>query len=189
MRREGDELRITLHRPDVHNAYSAAMRDGLIDALAVADGDPDLHVVLDGAGHSFCAGGDLGEFGTGPDPAAAHAVRLRRSAAAALAPVADRMTVHLHGACVGAGIELAAYARRVVAAPDSRCWLPEVGMGLIPGAGGTVSIPRRIGRRRTMAMALTGEPVDAATALAWGLVDEVPERAARDARRRLSRGG
>ena len=146
--RDGDELRITLHRPEVHNAYSAAMRDALVDALAVAAADPALRVVLDGAGPSFSAGGDLGEFGTGPDPAAAHAIRLRRSAAAALARVADRTTVHLHGACVGAGIELAAYAGRVVAAPGTRCWLPEVAMGLIPGAGGTVSIPRRIGRRR-----------------------------------------
>jgi hypothetical protein len=171
--RVGNELRITLHRPEVHNAYNAAMRDALVEALAIAAADGDLEVVIDGAGPSFCAGGDLEEFGTGPDPASAHAIRLRRSAAAALARVGDRVTVHLHGACVGAGIELAAYASRVVAAPDARCWLPEVGMGLIPGAGGTVSIPRRIGRRRTLAMALTGEPADATTALAWGLVDEV----------------
>jgi hypothetical protein len=171
--RRGDELRVTLDRPEVHNAFNAAVRDALFEALAVVAADPALRLVLDGAGPSFCAGGDLDEFGTAPDPAAAHVIRLRRSVAAALAAVAGRATVHLHGACAGAGIELAAYVGRVVAAPDTRCWLPEVGMGLIPGAGGTVSIPRRIGRRRALAVALTGEEVDAATALAWGLVDEV----------------
>jgi hypothetical protein len=173
LRRDGDDLRITLDRPEVRNAYSAAMRDALIDALAVAEADPTVRVVLDGNGPSFCAGGDLDEFGTGPDPAAAHRVRLRRSAAGALARVADRVTVEVHGACVGAGIELPAYASRIVARPDAWFWLPEVAMGLIPGAGGTVSIPRRIGRQRTMWLALTGERVDAETALAWGLVDAV----------------
>jgi enoyl-CoA hydratase/carnithine racemase len=81
--------------------------------------------------------------------------------------------VRLHGACVGAGIELPAYARRVVASPGTRFLLPEVAMGLIPGAGGTVSIPRRIGRWRTLFLALSGDVVDAATALSWGLVDEI----------------
>ena len=79
----------------------------------------------------------------------------------------------MHGACVGPGIELPAYAGRVVAASDTRVRLPEVAMGLVPGAGGTVSIPRRIGRWRTFYLSLSGEYLDAATALAWGLVDEV----------------
>jgi enoyl-CoA hydratase/carnithine racemase len=83
--------------------------------------------------------------------------------------------VRLHGACVGAGIELPAYAHRVVAAPDTRILLPEVAMGLIPGAGGTVSIPRRIGRWRTLFLALSGDAVDAATALSWGLVDAIAD--------------
>ncbi|WP_262401328.1 enoyl-CoA hydratase/isomerase family protein [Actinomadura sp. CNU-125] len=74
---------------------------------------------------------------------------------------------------MGAGVELPAFAGRVVARPDAVFRLPEIAMGLIPGAGGTVSLPRRIGRHRTLYMALTGEAIGADTALAWGLVDEI----------------
>jgi enoyl-CoA hydratase/carnithine racemase len=63
----------------------------------------------------------------------------------------------------------------VTAAPDAYFQLPEVGMGLVPGAGGSVSLPRRIGRQRTARLALGGERIDAETALAWGLVDEIRE--------------
>jgi enoyl-CoA hydratase/carnithine racemase len=90
-----------------------------------------------------------------------------------LAAVADRVTAELHGACVGAGIELPALAGRVVATDDVRFRLPEVAMGLIPGAGGTASIPRRIGRHRTAWLALGGGWLDGPTALEWGLVDEL----------------
>ena len=106
-------------------------------------------------------------------PAAAHLVRVAASVAALLDRVADRVTATVHGACIGAGIELPAYAGRLVARPDATFALPEVAMGLVPGAGGTVSIPRRIGRHRTAWLAITGRRIDAATALAWGLVDEV----------------
>jgi enoyl-CoA hydratase/carnithine racemase len=103
----------------------------------------------------------------------AHAVRLRQSVGRAIEAVRERVVVHLHGACAGSGIELPAFAGHVIAAPDVRISLPELALGLIPGAGGTVSLPRRIGRHRTARLALTGEPVDAATALSWGLVDEL----------------
>ena len=74
---------------------------------------------------------------------------------------------------LGAGSELPAFARRVVAMEDAFFQLPEVAMGLVPGAGGTVSIPRRIGRQRTAYLALSGLRLDAATARRWGLVDEI----------------
>ena len=77
----------------------------------------------------------------------------------------------MHGLCVGAGIELPAFARTVLTTPDASLRLPEIEMGLIPGAGGTVSIPRRIGRWRAAYLALTGEPVSGSTAVAWGLAD------------------
>jgi enoyl-CoA hydratase/carnithine racemase len=174
MERDGDRLLVTLSRPEVHNAFSARMRDELVDALAVAQGDVSIaHVLLAGEGPSFCSGGDLDEFGSRPDPATAHVIRLERSPARAMATVGRRVEAHLHGACMGAGIELAAFARRVVAAPDAVIGLPEVTLGLVPGAGGTVSLPRRIGRHRTALLALSGKNVDAATALEWGLVDEV----------------
>ena len=88
------------------------------------------------------------------------------------------MTARVHDPSVGSGVELAAFAGRVVAAPDATFALPEVAMGLVPGAGGTVSIPARIGRHRTAWLALTGEALDAATALRWGLVDEIVPRPA-----------
>jgi enoyl-CoA hydratase/carnithine racemase len=78
---------------------------------------------------------------------------------------------------VGAGIELPAFAAHVVAHPGAFFQLPEIGMGLIPGAGGTVSLPRRIGRQRTAWLALTGRRLDAPTALAWNLIDEVCDSA------------
>jgi hypothetical protein len=171
--RVGDDLRLTLNRPEVRNAYSASVRDALLDGLAVAEADPDVRVVLRGEGPSFCSGGDLREFGTAADPAAAHRLRLARSVGRVLASLAPRVTAEVHGACVGAGIELPAFAARVVASPDARFRLPEVGMGLVPGAGGTVSVTRRVGRSRTAWMALTGGWVDSATALRWGLVDDV----------------
>ncbi|RIL07464.1 MAG: enoyl-CoA hydratase, partial [Proteobacteria bacterium] len=85
----------------------------------------------------------------------------------------DRLEAHLHGACIGAGVELAAFAGRVVARADAWFALPELSMGLVPGAGGTVSLPRRIGRQRTAWLALSGARLDARTALGWGLVDEL----------------
>lgn len=171
--RVGNDLTITLDRPHVRNAVSAALRDELLAALAVAEADPALHVHLRGAGSDFSAGGDLDEFGTVADPASGHLLRLRRSLAAALHRIAPRTTAHLHGAAFGAGIELAAFAGTVVAASDTRVGLPELRLGLIPGAGGTVSLPARIGRHRTAWLALTRRPVDAATARTWGLVDRI----------------
>jgi len=173
-RREGPLLHLTLNRPERHNAYSAEMRDALCELLAVADADPSIeHIQLDGAGSSFSSGGDLVEFGTLADPATAHAVRSVRNAGRLLARLAPRVEVNVHGACVGAGVELPAFAAKVSARVDAWFMLPELSMGLVPGAGGTASLPRRIGRRRTAWLALSGERIDAPTALEWGLVDEI----------------
>ncbi len=169
--RRADVLTLTLNRPSRHNAYSAGMRDALREALDVADADPDVTVVLRGAGGSFCSGGDLAEFGLAQDPALAHLVRMTAGAAPALHRLRDRTRAEIHGACIGAGIELAAFCGRVEATCDATFSLPELAMGLIPGAGGTVSLPRRIGRWRTAELALTGNAIDVDTALKWGLVD------------------
>jgi hypothetical protein len=176
-RRDGARLEIRLNRPARRNALSSRMRDEWLEALAVAALDDAVSEVhLSGEGPAFCSGGDLDEFGTFPDPATAHVVRLGRSIGAALDALRDRVVAHLHGACVGSGIELPAFAGRVRAAPGTEIALPEVGFGLVPGAGGTVSLPRRIGRHRTALLALTGRTIDAGTALGWGLVDELAER-------------
>jgi len=177
--RVGERLLVELHRPHVRNAFDARMRDELIAALAVAAYDDTVaEVVLRGAGSNFCSGGDLDEFGTFADPASAHQIRLQRSAGRAIHELGDRVTAVVHGHCAGSGIELPAFAHRVVADPSLRASLPEVAMGLIPGAGGTASLPARIGRHRTALLALAGVAIDAPTALAWGLVDEIADGAA-----------
>lgn len=173
LERSGSTLRITLHRPHVRNALDTSMRDALLDALAIAEADPELTIELAGDGPCFSSGGDLDEFGTFADPASAHLVRVARSVGRVLAGLADRTTAMVHGTCIGSGIELPAFAGRVVAQPDATFALPEIGLGLVPGAGGTVSLPRRIGRHRTCWLGITGHSIDATTALAWGLVDEI----------------
>src|SRR5205085_8567177 len=100
-------------------------------------------------------------------------IRLDRSAAARAERCRDRLRPLLHGACIGAGIEIPSFAARVEARDDAFFQLPELAMGLIPGAGGTVSLPRRIGRWRTAYLALSGIRLRADEALAWGLVDAV----------------
>jgi enoyl-CoA hydratase/carnithine racemase len=178
--RAGDRLDLVLSRPHSRNALNRAMRDGLLEGLALAAADPSLAtVVLRGEGTSFCSGGDLDEFGTFSDPAAAHLVRLGTSIGRALLALGERLVVEVHGPCAGSGVELPAFAPRVLAHPDFTAALPEVGLGLIPGAGGTVSITRRVGRHRMVLLALSGARIDAATALRWGLVDEVGERGLR----------
>jgi enoyl-CoA hydratase/carnithine racemase len=172
--RRGGTLEITLARPERLNALDTQMRDELVDALALAAADGDItRVELRGEGRAFCAGGDLDEFGTRPDPATAHLVRLQRSVARSLAWLETPTVSYLHGACMGSGIELAAFTGTVIAAEDTQIALPEIGLGLVPGAGGTVSLPRRIGRVRTAWLAFSGCTVEAETARAWGLVDKV----------------
>ena len=175
--REGATLRLTLNRPERHNAFGLALRDGLVEGLQLALSDDSVReIVLAGAGPSFSSGGDLDEFGTFPDPATAHVIRSIRNPGRLLAELAWRCRAELQGACIGAGVELPAFVSRVTATPEAFFQLPELGMGLVPGAGGTVSLPRRIGRQRTARLALSGERIDAETALAWGLIDAIEER-------------
>ncbi|MFG1934154.1 enoyl-CoA hydratase/isomerase family protein [Mycobacterium sp. NPDC048908] len=175
--RTGDSLRVRFNRPRRHNAFSTDMRGALLEALDVARLDPSVtEVLLTGNGPSFCSGGDLAEFGSLADPASAHLARTRYSPALVL----DELTARLgrncravvHGQVLGSGLEMAAYCGWVRAHRDAVFGLPELSLGLIPGAGGTVSITRRIGRWRTAYLVLSGRPIDTATALRWGLIDE-----------------
>ncbi|MET0729496.1 MAG: enoyl-CoA hydratase/isomerase family protein [Acidimicrobiales bacterium] len=170
--RVDDGLRITLTRPHVRNALDRAMRDRLLEALSVIVHDESIRVVeLVGQGPAYSSGGDLDEFGTFPDPASAHVTRLQASIGRVVSALRERVTVRLHGTCYGSGIELPAFAGHVVARPDVDICLPELMLGLVPGAGGTVSITRRIGRHRTARLVLTGEHLRLDTAVAWRLVD------------------
>jgi len=175
--RDGDRLTLTLNDPANHNAMTAAMRDALYEALANALDDPSAPaVLLRGAGKCFSTGGDLSEFGSARNLAEAHLVRTLHSCARALDALGDRGTARLHGACVGSGIEVAAAAHHRIATSDAWFQLPELGMGLIPGAGGTATIARAIGRHRTLWMLLSGKRVGARMALDWGLVTAIEDR-------------
>jgi hypothetical protein len=172
--RRADELHLTLNRPAERNAYSARMRDELYEALHLLRMDGELRrAVIRGAGSCFSTGGDLSEFGLAPDPSTAHAIRSTRSVGRLLLELGSRLEFRLHRACIGAGIELPAFAARVLAEGNTFVQLPEIRMGLLPGAGGTVSILRRIGRHRTAYLALSARRVKAPTALEWGLIDEI----------------
>jgi enoyl-CoA hydratase len=172
--RRDSELLITLDRPLARNAIDRAMRDELFDAVTLAVLDTEVRVVkLRAAGACFSMGADLAEFGTTRDPATAHLIRSRTLPALVLAARAEILDVHVQGACVGAGLEMAAFARRLTATSDAWFQLPELAMGLIPGAGGCVSVPRRIGKQRTALMILSGRRINAATALRWGLIDAI----------------
>ncbi len=172
--REGTRLVITLERPEAGNAIDRAMRDGLHDAFALAGLDRDIErVSLRAVGKAFSLGAELSEFGTTADPATAHAIRSRTLPAHTAIGCVDRLDVHVSGACVGAGLEIAAYASRFTASANAWFQLPELSMGILPGAGGCVSLTRRIGRQRTALMILSGKRLSARQALAWGLIDAI----------------
>jgi hypothetical protein len=172
--RRDSELLITLDRPQARNTIDRAMRDQLFDAVTLAVLDSEIKLVkLRAVGACFSMGADLAEFGTTRDPATAHLIRSRTLPALVLAARAEILNVHVQGACVGAGLEMAAFAGRLTATPDAWFQLPELGMGLIPGAGGCVSVPRRIGKQRAALMILSGRRINAATALRWGLIDAI----------------
>ena len=172
--RTDTSLAVVLDFDERRNALDARMREDLYQALLVAVVDDAIvRVDLSAEGETFCSGGDLQEFGRAPDPATAFLVRLDRAPWRLLEAIRERVHVFIDGAAIGAGVEIAAFAGSITATPRAFFALPEVGMGLLPGAGGTVSIPRRIGRWRAAWLMLTGERIDAATARDWGLIDQI----------------
>jgi enoyl-CoA hydratase/carnithine racemase len=178
LQRSDNRLTVQLDHPTRRNALSVAMREELFCALELAVLDEQItSVALSGAGESFCSGGDLAEFGTADDLVAAYLVRLDRAPWRLLDDLKnrldERLLVRVNGAVIGAGAEMAAFGGRVICTQATYFQLPEISMGLVPGAGGTVSITRRIGRWRAAWIMLTGHRIDAETALRWGLVDEL----------------
>jgi len=165
---------ITLDRPHRLNAYDVTMRDELWAALAAAADDPGVHVaVLRGSGPAFCTGGDLAEFGTALSPLVARSVRFARDVPGRLARFAKPLVAAVHGYVVGGGLEMALLADFAVAATDARFRLPEVGLGMIPGVGGTQTLPRAVGLGRAADVVLTRRWLDASEALAMGIVTRV----------------
>jgi len=171
---DDDRLSIRLNRPKNYNAVGTDMRDALCEVLDMAlTHDAFSRIEITGNGKTFSIGGAIQEFGDISDPATAHWVRSLRLPAARLLRLSEKLRIHVNGAAIGAGTEMAAFASHLTCSPKAWFQLPELKYGLIPGAGGTVSLSRKIGRQRTGYMALTMEKVSAKTAAEWGLVDEV----------------
>lgn len=174
--RTENRLNAVLNRPGTRNSISVEMRDALVDMLELLRLDTSLQLLqVTAAGACFSVGGELREFGKAPDPATAHWVRSVQSPARLLAQHSSRIACYVHGACIGSGIELPAFAHHLVAHPKTFFQLPELQLGLIPGAGGTVSITRRIGRQRLAWLVLSGRRINVDTALEWGLIDAIDD--------------
>ncbi len=169
---------VTLDRPEVLNAYDVAMRDDLHAALGAVHQDPDVRaLVLAGRGPAFSTGGDVREFGSAPSPIVARAVRWQRDVWGRLLELDAATVAAVHGYAVGGGMEMALLCDLCVAAEDARFALPETGLGMIPGVGGTQTLPRRTGAARALDLVLAGGWLDARAALAAGLVHRVVPRA------------
>ncbi len=160
---------IMVNYPPV-NALSHAVREGLIAALEGALADADVKaIVVAGAGRTFIAGADITEFGKPPKDPWLDAVIARYEGSS------KPVVAALHGTALGGGLEVALGCHYRVATRDAKCGLPEVKLGLLPGAGGTQRLPRLIGVPKALEMIVSGEPVGAPEAKALGLVDEVVE--------------
>ena len=162
---------VTIRNPPV-NVISAAVRAGLNDALTKLDSLPEIRaVVLTAEGSTFCSGADIGEF-AGPPKEAEYRDLFRR-----LEQFPLPIVVALHGTVLGGGLEMALACHYRIAAAGTRLGLPELTLGIIPGAGGTQRMPRLIGVEKTLELLFSGRPVDAAQALELGFIDEIGDGA------------
>jgi enoyl-CoA hydratase/carnithine racemase len=154
------------------------MRDDLFEILCAIRDDDEVHVaVLNGAGEkAFCAGADLSEFLTAPPPVAARKIRFNRDVWDLFLSIQQPMIAALHGYVLGSGVEIALCCDIRIASDDARFGLPEVGLGIIPAAGGTQTLPRTVGRGYAMELLLTGKWIDAEQALQMGLVNQIVPR-------------
>lgn len=171
--------RVTLNRPAHLNAYNIRMRDELYEVIGAIRDDDEVRVgILRGAGEkAFCAGADLSEFLTAPSPVIARRVRWERDVWGLLLDVPQPMIAALHGYVLGSGIEISLCCDIRIASNDARFGLPEVGLGIIPAAGGTQTLPRAIGTARALEMLLTGRWIEADEAAAIGLVNRIVPKA------------
>ncbi len=169
---------ITLNRPQVLNAINMRMRDELWDVVQAVRDDPEVLVIIfRGAGErAFSAGADVSEFGTAPSYVESRRARRERDLWGLILSLEKPLIAAIHGYALGAGIELPMCCDLRIASEDAWLGLPEVSLGYIPSAGGTQTLPRHIPPGVAMHMILTGDPIDAATALRHGLVQRVVPR-------------
>ncbi|MBN9012245.1 MAG: enoyl-CoA hydratase/isomerase family protein, partial [Rhizobiales bacterium] len=158
---------VTVDSPPV-NALSAAVRRGIFEQIKTAAGDPQVQaIVLTCAGRTFIAGADITEFGKPPQPPGLNEV------IAAMENAPKPVVAAIHGTALGGGLETALGAHFRVAVKEAKLGLPEVKLGLLPGAGGTQRLPRAVGPELAVKMIVGGSPIGAAEALKAGLIDEI----------------
>ena len=166
---------ITLNRPQAMNVHNIQMRDDLYEVLGAIKDDREVKVaVFKGSGEkAFCAGADLSEFLTAPSPVIARRVRRQRDVWGPFLSMPQPLIAALHGYVLGSGIEMALCCDIRIASKGSQFGLPEVGLGIIPAAGGTQTLPRIVGRSGALEMLLTNRRVDSEEAYRIGLVNRV----------------
>jgi 2-(1,2-epoxy-1,2-dihydrophenyl)acetyl-CoA isomerase len=169
--------RVRFNRPRTFNAIDVEMANRFLDAVNLAAGTPEVRVVvLSGDGRAFMAGGDLQAFHADLAQAAKTSQLIidpLHEAVRVLAASPAPVIASVHGAVAGAGFSLAMGCDITVASDDTRFIPAYAGIGTSPDGGGSWALPRLVGLRRAMEIALLGEPIDAATALHWGLVNRV----------------
>jgi enoyl-CoA hydratase len=169
---------VTLNRPKALNIYNLKMRDELYQVLGAIKDDPELKVVIfKGAGEkSFCAGADLTEFLTAPSPIIARQVRWERDIWGLFLSINIPLIAAVHGYVLGSGIEIALCCDIRIASEDTQFGVPEMGLGIIPAAGGSQTLPRVIGKAHALEILLTGRWVKADEAYRMKLVNKVVPR-------------
>ena len=169
---------VTLNRPEALNVYNIQMRDDLYEVLGAIRDDNEVRVaIFKGSGKkAFCAGADLSEFLTAPSPTEARQVRWERDVWGLFLSIPQPLIAAVHGYVLGSGIEIALCCDIRIASEDAQFGLPEVGLGIIPAAGATQTLPRTVGRARALEMLLTNRWIDAQEALQVGLVNRVVAR-------------
>jgi enoyl-CoA hydratase/carnithine racemase len=173
--KQGPVAYVTLNRPRVLNVFSVQMRDDLYEVLNAIKVDDEIRVVVvKGAGEkAFCTGADLSEFLTAPSVVKARQIRVLRDLWGLFRSMPQPLIAALHGYVLGSGMEIALFCDIRIAAENVIFGLPEMGLGIIPGAGGTQTLPRVIGLSRSLDMLLTNRRMDAQEALDAGLVSRV----------------
>ena len=169
---------VSLNRPEKLNTYNLQMRDELFQVLeAIRDDDEVRVAIFSGAGDkAFCAGADLSEFLTAPSPVVAREVRFKRDVWGLFLSLSAPLIAALHGYVLGSGLEIALCSDVRIASEDAQFGFPEAGLGIIPAAGGTQTLPRIIGRARALEMLLSGRRLSAIEAYDIGLVNRVVPR-------------
>ena len=169
LEKEGGIAVVTLNSPPV-NALSAPVREGINNGIKQAIGDPDVQaIVLICNGKTFIAGADITEFGKAPKGPSLF------EAQAMIENASKPVIAAIHGTALGGGLEVALTCHYRVAVPSAKCGLPEVNLGLLPGAGGTQRLPRIVGAEKAVEMVTSGQHVGAKKCLEMGLVDELAE--------------